>query len=97
MQIGRKELVDRLSERHPEMTKGQIEKLLLSVLDEMADAIQSGHDIKLAPYLGLNIVNRQARTMRKPGTAGGVLNVPAKRTLKMRAFTKFRPPVAASS
>jgi len=72
------ELIQRLAERNPHLLHRDIERIVQTVFDEIADALSEGNRVELRGFGAFSVKNRTARTGRNPRT-GSAVSVDAKR------------------
>lgn len=66
------ELIQRLAERHPHLTQRDVERIVSTVFDEIADALARGQRVELRGFGAFSIKQRDARTGRNPRTGEAV-------------------------
>jgi DNA-binding protein HU-beta len=75
------------------ITKGQAEKALNCMQDQVIDAIRKGEKVTLVGFGTFASVNRKARTGRNPQT-GAEIKIPAKRVPKFSPGIQLRDAAA---
>jgi integration host factor subunit beta len=80
----RSDLVSKLIEENPELDGRDLERIVNTVLDEIADALAEGNRVELRGFGAFSVRQRKARKGRNPRT-GEAVQVAAK------AVPFFRP------
>jgi len=83
------ELIQRLAERNPHLLHRDIERIVQTVFDEIADALSEGNRIELRGFGAFSVKNRTARTGRNPRT-GSAVSVDAKRVPYFKTGKELR-------
>ena len=73
------ELIARLAARNPHLYQRDIERIIATVFDEIADALARGDRVELRGFGAFSVTQRDARTGRNPRT-GATVNVGPKQT-----------------
>ena len=63
-------------------------KVIDAALEAAVEAVKKGEGVQLVGYANIAIVNKAARKAKNPRT-GEVVNIPAKKAVKMKAGAKF--------
>jgi DNA-binding protein HU-beta len=63
-------------------------KVLDAALEAAVDAVKKGENVQLVGYATVAVANKAARTAKNPRT-GAVINVPAKKVVKIKPGAKF--------
>jgi DNA-binding protein HU-beta len=63
-------------------------KVLDAALEAAVEAVKKGEGVQLVGYANIAIVNKAARKAKNPRT-GEVVNIPAKKAVKIKAGAKF--------
>jgi DNA-binding protein HU-beta len=63
-------------------------KVLDAALEAAVEAVKKGEGVQLVGYATIAVVNKAARKAKNPRT-GAVINIPAKKAVKMKAGAKF--------
>ena len=63
-------------------------KVLDAALEAAVEAVKKGEGVQLIGYANLAIVEKAARKAKNPRT-GAVINIPAKKAVKIKAGAKF--------
>ena len=63
-------------------------KVIDAALDAAVEAVKKGEGVQLVGYANIAIVNKAARKAKNPRT-GEVVNIPAKKAVKIKAGAKF--------
>lgn len=74
----RSELVQKLSEDHPDLSAREIEKIVAIFFDEISERLAAGGRVELRGFGAFSTRQRGARTGRNPRT-GETVDVDAKR------------------
>ena len=72
------ELIQRLAERNPHLLHRDIERIVDTVFQKIADALAEGDRVELRGFGAFSVKKRNARTGRNPRT-GAAVSVEAKR------------------
>ena len=72
------ELIARMAAKHPELPAADLEKVVNTIFDEIADALATGGRVELRGFGAFSVREREARRGRNPRT-GESVSVPAKR------------------
>ncbi len=63
-------------------------KVLDAALEAAVEAVKKGENVQLVGYATVSVVEKAARTAKNPRT-GAVVNVPAKKAVKIKPGAKF--------
>lgn len=63
-------------------------KVIDAALDAAVAAVKKGEGVQLIGYATINVANKAARQAKNPRT-GAIINVPAKKVVKIKAGAKF--------
>ena len=63
-------------------------KVIDAALEAAVEAVKKGEGVQLIGYANIAIVNKAARKAKNPRT-GEVVNIPAKKAVKIKAGAKF--------
>ena len=63
-------------------------KVIDAALDAAVEAVKKGEGVQLVGYANIAVVEKAARKAKNPRT-GEVVNIPAKKAVKMKAGAKF--------
>lgn len=66
------ELIARLSELHPHLYQRDVEKIVQTIFDEIADALAQGERVELRGFGAFSVKRREARQGRNPRTGEAV-------------------------
>jgi len=66
------ELILRLSERNPHLYQRDVEKIVTTIFDEIAEALARGDRVELRGFGAFSVKRRDARTGRNPRTGASV-------------------------
>ena len=83
------ELIQRLAERNPHLLHRDIERIVQTVFDEIADALAEGDRVELRGFGAFSVKSRGARTGRNPRT-GTAVSVEAKRVPYFKTGKELR-------
>jgi integration host factor beta subunit len=73
------ELVEKLVESNPMLTRREMELVVNTVFDSMTDALKRGEKVEIRGFGSFTIRERGAREARNP-KSGEVVSIPAKKT-----------------
>jgi integration host factor subunit beta len=85
----KRDLVERVSEKHKNFTKVEAGALFQSFLDEIVTSLTNGERIELRDFGVFTPRDRAARKARNPKT-GTVVEVPASRTVAFKLGKEFK-------
>jgi DNA-binding protein HU-beta len=71
-----------------EVSKAQAAKVIDAALEAAVEAVKKGENVQIIGYANIAIVNKAARVAKNPRT-GAVVNIPAKKAVKIKAGAKF--------
>jgi integration host factor subunit beta len=83
------ELIQRLAEHNPHLLHRDIERIVQTVFDEIADALAEGNRVELRGFGAFSVKSRGARTGRNPRT-GTAVSVDAKRVPYFKTGKELR-------
>ena len=63
-------------------------KVIDAALDASVEAVKNGEGVQLVGYANIAVVEKAARKAKNPRT-GAILNIPAKKAVKIKAGAKF--------
>ena len=63
-------------------------KVIDAALDAAVEAVKKGEGVQLVGYANIAVVNKAARKAKNPRT-GAIVEVPAKKAVKIKAGAKF--------
>ena len=63
-------------------------KVIDAALEAAVEAVKKGEGVQLVGYATIAVVNKAARKAKNPRT-GAVIDIPAKKAVKMKAGAKF--------
>jgi len=72
------ELIEKLSEEYPNMTKRQIEYIVNGVFSSIKDTLKNGGKVEIRGFGSFKVREKSAKTGRNPKT-GEKVEVPAKK------------------
>jgi DNA-binding protein HU-beta len=67
-----------------DLPKGQAERLVNAVFDDVVSALRRGEKVNIAGFGSFNVSERKARTGRNPKT-GDPIDIPASKSAKFKA------------
>ncbi|MEM7442463.1 MAG: integration host factor subunit beta [Pseudomonadota bacterium] len=62
------ELIARLAEQNPHLYQRDVERIVSTIFDEIAEALAAGHRVELRGFGAFSVKHREARTGRNPRT-----------------------------
>ena len=71
-----------------EVSKAQAAKVIDAALEAAVEAVKKGENVQIIGYANIAIVNKAARVAKNPRT-GAVVNIPAKKAVRIKAGAKF--------
>ena len=71
-----------------EVSAAMAAKVIDAALDAAVEAVKKGEGVQLVGYANIAVVNKAARKAKNPRT-GAVIDIPAKKAVKMKAGAKF--------
>ena len=71
-----------------QVSKAEAAKVLDAALDAAVEAVKAGEGLQLVGYATISVANKAARKAKNPRT-GAVVEVPAKKAVKIKAGAKF--------
>ena len=71
-----------------ELPQAEVAKVLDAALEAAVAAVKKGEKVQLVGYATIAVVNKSARKAKNPRT-GAVVNIPAKKAVKIKAGAKF--------
>ena len=71
-----------------EISKALAAKVIDAALEAAVEAVKKGENVQIIGYANIAIVNKAARVAKNPRT-GAVVNIPAKKAVKIKAGAKF--------
>ena len=71
-----------------EVTNALAAKVIDAALEEAVAAVKKGESVQLVGYATIAVANRAARKAKNPRT-GAIVNVPAKKVVRIKAGAKF--------
>lgn len=70
------------------VSKAEAAKVIDAALEVAVEAVKKGEGIQLVGYASVSVVEKAARKAKNPMT-GAVIDVPAKKVVKIKAGSKF--------
>ncbi len=83
------ELIARLAERHPDLKSKVFERIVSTVFDEIADALERGDRVELRGFGAFSVKERAPRIGRNPRT-GATVHVARKRVPYFKTGKELR-------
>ena len=83
------ELIAKICEAHPNLVQRDVELVVSTVFNEIAEALAKGDRVELRGFGAFSVKLREARTARNPRT-GEMVDVPEKRVPFFRAGKELR-------
>jgi len=83
------ELITRMADKNPHLTRSDIEKIVNVIFEEISDTLSSGGRVELRGFGSFSIKRRPARIGRNPRTEA-VVSVPEKNALYFRTGKDLR-------
>lgn len=83
------ELIARLAKRYPHLYQRDIEVLVNTMFDEIADALSSGNRVELRGFGAFSVRQREARAARNPKN-GEMVNVGQRSAIYFRTGKELR-------
>ena len=71
-----------------EVSKAQAAKVIDAALEAAVEAVKKGENVQVVGYASIAIVNKAARVAKNPRT-GAIVNIPAKKAVRIKAGAKF--------
>ena len=71
-----------------EVSKAQAGKVLDAALDAIVEAVKKGEGLQLVGFANFAVAQKAARQAKNPRT-GAIINVPAKKIVKIKPGAKF--------
>ena len=66
------ELINRLAERNPHLYHRDVERIVTTIFEEIAEALERGDRVELRGFGAFSVRHRAARTGRNPRTGAAV-------------------------
>jgi DNA-binding protein HU-beta len=71
-----------------QVSKAQAAKVIDAALEAVVEAVKNGEGVQLVGYANVAVVEKAARKAKNPRT-GAVVEIPAKKVVKIKAGSKF--------
>ena len=71
-----------------QVSKAEAAKVIDAALEAAVEAVKKGENVQLVGYVNINVVEKAAHKGINPATKQ-VINIPAKKVVKMKAGAKF--------
>lgn len=71
-----------------QVSKAEAAKVLDAALEAAVEAVKKGENVQLVGYASINVVNKAARKAKNPAT-GAIIEVPARKVVKIKPGAKF--------
>lgn len=85
----RSELIIRMAQHYPQLSMADLEKAVLTILENMADTLRTGQRVELRGFGAFGVKERMPRRARNPRT-GDQVQVGRKRALYFKAGKELR-------
>ena len=85
--MNKSELIE-IAAAKAEVSKALAAKVIDAALDASVEAAKKGEGLQLVGYATINVVNKAARKAKNPRT-GAIVNIPAKKVVKIKAGAKL--------
>ena len=85
--MNKSELIE-IAAAKAEVSKALAAKVIDAAIDASVEAAKKGEGLQLVGYATINVVNKAARKAKNPRT-GAIVNIPAKKVVKIKAGSKF--------
>lgn len=71
-----------------QVSKVEAAKVIDAALEAVVEAVKNGESVQLVGYANVAVVEKAARKAKNPRT-GAVIEIPAKKVVKIKAGSKF--------
>ena len=71
-----------------QVSKAEAAKVIDAALEAAVEAVKKGENVQLVGYASINVVNKAARKAKNPAT-GAIIEVPARKVVKIKPGAKF--------
>ncbi len=71
-----------------QVSKAEAARVIDAALEAAVEAVKKGEGVQLVGFASVSVVNKAARKAKNPRT-GAVINIPAKKVVKIKAGSKF--------
>ena len=71
-----------------QVSKAEAAKVIDAALEAAVEAVKKGDNVQIVGYASIKAVNKAARKAKNPAT-GAIINIPAKKVVKINAGAKF--------
>lgn len=71
-----------------QVSKAEAAKVIDAALEAAVEAVKKGENVQLVGFASINVVNKAARKAKNPRT-GAVINLPARKAVRIKAGSKF--------
>ena len=71
-----------------QVSKAEAAKVIDAALEAAVEAVKKGEGVQLVGYATISVANKAARKAKNPRT-GAIVEVPAKKVVKIKAGAKF--------
>ena len=71
-----------------QVSKAEAAKVIEAALEAAVEAVKKGEGVQLVGYANLTIAERKARKAKNPAT-GAVIDIPARKVVKIKPGAKF--------
>lgn len=71
-----------------QVSKAEAAKVIDAALEAAVEAVKKGEGVQLVGFATISVANKAARKAKNPRT-GAIINVPAKKVVRIKAGAKF--------
>lgn len=71
-----------------QVSKAEAAKVIDAALEAAVEAVKKGEGLQLVGFISLAVVEKKARKAKNPRT-GAVINIPARKAVRVKAGSKF--------
>lgn len=71
-----------------QVSKAEAAKVIDAALEAAVEAVKKGEGVQLVGFATISVANKAARQAKNPRT-GAIINVPAKKVVRIKAGAKF--------
>ena len=71
-----------------QVSKAQAAKVIDAALEAAVEAVKKGEGVQLVGYANIAVIEKAARKAKNPQT-GAIIDIPAKKVVKIKAGSKF--------
>ena len=85
--MNKSELIEAVAAK-AQVSKAEAAKIIDAALEAAVEAVKKGEGVQIVGYASIKVVNKAARTVKNPAT-GAIINVPARKVVKIKSGAKF--------